>query len=1122
MSGEKPGYQDFDATATHYLDRQHALVGANCMVNRLGTGLVKVLSGSNNLENLVDKDFTNYVSTTTAVNAEVAMEPSFSVKDLKKKYKKGTTAGFVISLDNNSLLSLKAIGLPYKIVFYLNGKETEREVCHEKSGSLLNLKLLQVGGKNLTTEVTATSKKSDFDEIALCTTGGLTVDVTVNTKVYYAFVGKNGKYYLSNEQTSGIDDIKKDFKNNNLEVNYSGAAEAWKLTDADSTNSNFLAIGAENTVMIHDSQKTISNQFFFPAGSKVGFEYTTPPGIKALEALTLKIWKYSPEGNTKIGLIDYKGQWIDVSPDHNTQFNLISVDLGGARKTAYLTATQPFNAVEIIIGGISALNVYHAFVELPPSIDEDLNLTVSANRSLCDEKQTVTLHSDEAVTWECTKTPEGANQPTLTNATDGLSCEVSGFVNAGDYVFTATAKDGRTATTTVTYGVGPVINTAIRPWVNNFTEKGVSYSANAKQYQKWYKLASFSLIPQIVKDTANLVTPSLDDYATSGGVSLISKKMLSCVFRSQPYQSDEKVTVGFVARTKWKALDLNVLNGLKVKVYNAGDEVDEVSSENTHFKVLSAGLIDGQNYVTTQYSVEIDKDHPFDAITLWDNGLLGANLSEMDIYYAFVEPSTLEQTYNDDVAKSWMPITHSATGASIDASKLSTFGVAKVADAVDNLTNIIDDDNTNYATLAGLATVGAGHSVAVKLGRKFEGGHQVKFIVSNEDWLNVELGKFINLKAYLNGNEVAKKTNWDVLNLNVIGGENKEAEILWTPTDDNKKPVDFDEVSISFNGVANVADVAWIYGIQVANDADGDGIIDANDDESCNNPYLIDENESELNKDHDYVHGKLNLRRYMKPDLATFSRGQWFSICLPVDLTFNQFVKTFGNNAVLAKPMHFIDGHAGTLVFDIDAVYGNNVLLHKDTPYIVKLAAPQKFQKVDESLKTELETNNNNVTAATSKVDSVYIIQGVDYSMTENSKQKTDTILCVHSTPNTGYPSVVWQGTYVARTVLKQGYYTLSNGYITHYNNKGNNNFRGLRCWMYDVNGSSEAKPFDVNIFGNTEDLTTAIRDIEATTAVVNGNIYSIDGQLVRANATSTANLPMGIYIWNHKKIVIK
>lgn len=508
----------------------------------------------------------------------------------------------------------------------------------------------------------------------------------------------------------------------------------------------------------------------------------------------------------------------------------------------------------------------------------------------------------------------------------------------------------------MTYGVRPIINTAIRPWVNNFTEKGVSYSANADQYKKWYKLNSFALIPEIVTDTANLVTPSLDDYAKAGGISLASKKMLSCVFRSQPYQSDEKVTVGFVARTKWTALNLNLLNGLKVKVYNAGAEVTTVASENTHFKVLSAGLINSDNYATTQYSVEIDANTPFDAISLWSDGLLDVNVSEMDIYYAFVEPSTLAQTYNDDVANTWETISHSTTGASIDASKLGSFGVAKVANAVENLTNIIDDDNTNYATVAGLATVGSNNTIAVKLGKRYEGGHQVKIIASNEEWLKVDLGNFITLKAYLNGNEVAKKTNWDVLNLNVIGGKNNEAEILWTPTDDNKKPVDFDEISILPNGgVAEVADVLWIYGIQVANDADGDGIIDANDDESCDNPYLIDENESELNKAHDYVHGKLNLRRYMKPDFTKWEGDQWFTICLPVDLTFNQFVKTFGNNAVLAKPMHFIEGHAGTLVFDIDAVYGNNVLLHKDTPYIIKLADQQNFQEVDESLKTELD-----------------------------------------------------------------------------------------------------------------------------------------------------------------------
>lgn len=949
----------------------------------------------------------------------------------------------------------------------------------------------------------------------------------------YAFVGKNGKYYIDSEETNGISAFKKAVKNNYPGTEFSNDTlilgqcrndlqktpkNTGNTIDNNPDDFDPLVIGAlvgiPTPITVSAFGGNDTKNLPFKKGMTVGFETGGADILDLISAMKFREYIMNYDG---------KSYTWDKQNELGGEFTLLGLNLGGGRQDIITTLDKDCNAIELFdekVISLGATNVYRMFVVLPPSIDEDPNLTVTADRSLCDEKDTVTLHSDEAVTWECNKTPEGAKQPTLTNADDGLSCTVSGFVNEGDYEFKATTKDGRTATTKVTYGVRPIINTAIRPWVNNFTERDVSYSANAEQYNKRYKLNSFALIPQIVKDTANLVTPSLDDYATSGGISLASKKMLSCVFRSQPYQSDEKMTVGFVARTKWTALNLNLLNGLKVKVYNAGGEVKTVSSENTHFKVLSADLINSDNYVTTQYSVEIGANTPFDAITLWDNGLLGANLSEMDIYYAFVEPSTLAQTYNDDVANTWETISHSTTGASIDASKLGSFGVAKVANAVENLTNIIDDDNTNYATVAGLATVGSNNTIAVKLGKRYEGGHQVKIIASNEEWLKVDLGSFINLKAYLNGKEVAKKTNWDVLSLNVIGGENKEAEILWTPTDDNKNPVDFDEISISFNGVANVADVAWIYGIQVANDADGDGIIDANDDESCDNPYLIDENESELNKAHDYVHGKLNLRRYMKPDLTKWEGGQWFTICLPVDLTFNQFVKTFGNNAVLGKPMNFLKNHESTLVFDIDEVYGNNVLLHKDTPYIIKLGDDQNLKDADESLKRELEDNNQNIDPK-NIVNSVYIIQGVDYNITENNKVVTDKLPCCHSTA-TDIPSVVWQGTYKKGTHLDKGFYTMVSGYLTKYVNRGNDHFRGLRCWMYEVGSTQNPEPFVVSIFGKMENLTTGIRTIKEETNAGKGNIYSIDGQLFRENATSTANLPMGVYIWNHKKIVIK
>lgn len=1032
----------------------------------------------------------------------------------------------------------------------MNGKETERVTCNEKTGSLLNLKLLQVGGDNVTTEVTAASKVSDFDEVALCTTGGLSADVVVNTKIYYAFVGKNGKYYLSTVTESGISDIRKEYNNNNLVVAQTGggliAPKNGQVLIDDNPDNWYVLSNHEKTVMVYDKTKTsVSDQFFFPAGSKVGFEYTSSV-LDLLKGLTLKIWQYCPGGKTKINGLYYDGQWKDVSPENNTQFNLLTLDLGLDHKTASLTATQPFNAVEIREGGVAAVNLFNAFVVLPPSIDEDSPLTVSADRSLCDEKQNVTLHSDEAVSWECTKTPKGAQQPTLTNADDGLSCTVSGFVNEGDYEFTATTKDGRKATTTVTYGVRPIINTAIRPWVNNFTERDVSYSADIKAYNDKYKILDASLIPEITKGSDNLVTPSLDDYASAGGVSLLSHNMLFGVVRSSEATYKEKMTVGFVARTKWTALDLKLLNGLKVKVYDAGKEVKTVSSENTHFKVLSADLINSDNYVTTQYSVEIDANTSFDAITLWDNGLLNAKLSEMDVYYAFVEPSTLAQKYNDDVAKSWQPITHSATGASIDASKLSTFGVAKVADAVENLTNIIDDDNTNYAILAGLATVGAGNSVAVKLGRKFEGGHQVKFIVSNEDWLKVDLGSFITLKAYLNGDEVSTKTNWDVLNLNVIGGQNNEAEILWTPTDNKtKKPVDFDEISISFNGVANVADVAWVYGIQVANDADGDGIIDANDDESCpNEAFLLDENEPKLDKIHDFANTKMYLHR-------TFAPGKWTTICLPVDITFNQFAAIFGNDAELAEPKPFREDTPNRVQFDIiENVYGNNVLLQKNKPYIIKVNSlvnetidpkfaadnATKGTLADEKASNLAQLNDQLAQTNTSAQEgSCYQFKGISYSTTdENGKDNFETSPFDHNT-NDVWPmtKITWHGTFVCPQKIGADFYSFrltpqdkdADAEMDHVT-EAIDYFRGLRCWM-TANGKIAqgvgAKQLTLAVGDQviSSRTTTGISDVKSHTLSA-GNIYTLTGTLVRRSATSTNGLGKGIYIWNNKKIEVK
>lgn len=52
-------------------------------------------------------------------------------------------------------------------------------------------------------------------------------------------------------------------------------------------------------------------------------------------------------------------------------------------------------------------------------------------------------------------------------------------------------------------------------------------------------------------------------------------------------------------------------------------------------------------------------------------------------------------------------------------------------------------------------------------------------------------------------------------------------------------------------------------------------------------------------------------------------------------------------------------------------------------------------------------------------------------------------------------------------------------------------------------------------------ELPTAVEDVKAAT-VQAGNVYSIDGRLVRKNATGVAGLQPGIYIFNGKKVLVK
>ena len=88
---------------------------------------------------------------------------------------------------------------------------------------------------------------------------------------------------------------------------------------------------------------------------------------------------------------------------------------------------------------------------------------------------------------------------------------------------------------------------------------------------------------------------------------------------------------------------------------------------------------------------------------------------------------------------------------------------------------------------------------------------------------------------------------------------------------------------------------------------------------------------------------------------------------------------------------------------------------------------------------------------------------------------------------------------------------------------------KGFRCWIATGSAAqSKAMQFFVNneeienTFNGTTDIKGSYTEEDNNLFSVPCNIYAIDGKLVRPNATTTEGLPKGIYIVNHKKLIVK
>ena len=321
------------------------------------------------------------------------------------------------------------------------------------------------------------------------------------------------------------------------------------------------------------------------------------------------------------------------------------------------------------------------------------------------------------------------------------------------------------------------------------------------------------------------------------------------------------------------------------------------------------------------------------------------------------------------------------------------------------------------------------------------------------------------------------------------------------------------------------------------------------------NPELVlDETSTDLRyltlATDDYTHSVLHLNRKLNDNM-------WNSLILPVNLTFGQMKRTFGDAVKVAKLANLTNT---TVQFvTIEPKDDDEVMVKAFEPYIVyppivSVNSPEytvdKFYtsptKDDNSqwLGTDYKTSTDEKNRLTMTIPANhYVITMVSFdreafqsTVDENWVSKTsfsgsnaqNTMTCKGTMAKTYDNNGIIEG----RNDLNGAYFMYKGKLIQVPSGVNDNNERysyglkAFRCWFELTDKTSaSSKPLSLFIDG-IKDGTTGIDDIHANadhSSYKRGieGVFNINGQKVR-EGNSTEGLPAGLYIVNGKKIVVR
>ena len=1083
---EKKVWQDSDPSKENYFNNRRALVGPGCMINSLFDG-VKLLSGTKDLQNICNDNLDDYATIPALADVTVLGSPIISVKDNQHYYAGGTEAGFVICAKSEASILTLDLAQFYKIQFLKDGEKVDKpqSISTGKSVTGLGLSLLTIPGSDQINKLYMATAPGNFDEIKLVQCG---VDAKLGTaiNIKYAFVGKAHEYTITNNKENGISKYaeeqgRKTFTldaQGNKPTHTLGEVSRGAVIDEKLDNGYAAVVGAVVPVStpVTVVAKPSDGKEAFPKETEVGFKFNGFNLANLSVGSGVELTLFNKE-NKEIGKYDISKKLLGLGLIEDTKDGEVVM----RAPAAFSAAKIFFKGIGIEVGGTS---VNYAFVRMAPdAASHHCPINATSSRDVSGSVNQFQLqHNDTVqVKWSIVDRPTGSNVEL--NTETGL---VSNLDIPGKYVFKATVlkDEGRSEKcyelTTLNYAPTYVAE-----------EHGVDILVNKEGEEPKYMLSDkfggglIQIFDRMMNCSA-ILTTSLNDFAyREPGVEVAANKGLVGIktadgsnfadgLNGNARAFNGKMKVGFVVSAKATGLDAGVLKLYNIKLYNKGKEV--TGDVTTHWDAISAGLIGKEETRKMCLNVEVPAGSVFDEIVLYNTDVLSADLSQLNVYYAYVADADADNATINPVYGAQVVSTNN-TNASIDFANTQMVQVANIGNGYNELSNLIDDSMDTYLTLPLGVDLG-GSTISVNMGKVVDKGQQLVMVTQNLALgLGASLGEGLKLTTYLDDEKQEELTSWKVLGADVIGSEGDSYAVL-NPTKS------FDQVRITPVKALSALENLQIKGFALRTDMNDDGTLNGYDD------LLVLDEDNTLAVTKSYTGAKMLLHRTFTKSADNNKKG-WNSIILPVDMTAAQVKEAFGEGVQMAG---FDRLQNNWIKFSTVNVAADGVVLHKNTPYIIY------------PTKEPLGNYSYTIDGVTKILDGhVYVANGINYD--DQTSNLTHTV-------NGG--GMTYTGSYDSKTVVSADSYMFSKGDLVHTNKE--HTVKAYRCWLKEDASSGRMLMFSLD--GNGLDGTTGIHVIEENKQNTNTGIYNLGG--VRMNTNNVDKLPKGVYVVNNKVVVKK